>query len=119
MKKELNPTESSRGWLSWLVSPLKIHSYNSGGTLGSFPGAPAWQCYCCTHCNALSGLDAWQLTDMPLTMADCPQGRKLNLLARVWIRLSHVGINCWRPNWLVAVLYHGPWHTHATVKVVR
>lgn len=90
-------TDESHGmsWLSWLVSPLKIHSYSSGRTLGSFPGVPAWQCYCCIHCNALSGLDAWQLADMPLTMVDCPQGRRLNLFARVWIRLGLSGINCW------------------------
>jgi len=34
-------------------------------------GAPNWIGYTCKHCGELSGLDRWQLVDMPSDMAQC------------------------------------------------
>lgn len=55
--------------------------------------APKWAGYACKHCHKISGLDAWQIRDMPVEMARCPDGaRRMGLLER-----ARGSVNCMAP----------------------
>ena len=57
-----------------LFMPRKHVFINPG--IKPMPGlAPNWIGYTCKHCGNRSGLDAWQIAEMPLDMALCPNSR--------------------------------------------
>jgi hypothetical protein len=52
--------------------------------------APNWLGYACNFCGHVSGLDGWQLRDMPTSMAACPAS---TVRAGWWERLTG-SVNC-------------------------
>lgn len=51
---------------------MRKHVYNRG-----------WPYGCCIYCGRMTGLDDWQLKDMPTEMAVCPKGKKVGFFE--WI----------------------------------
>ncbi len=45
---------------------IKIHEYTSTG------GSPFYKCI---HCNDVTGLNGWQIREMPKEMSKCPNGK--------------------------------------------
>lgn len=55
--------------------------------------APNWLGYTCRFCGHVSGLDGWQLRDMPSSMARCDSS---TLRAGLWERFTD-SVNCLLP----------------------
>jgi len=55
------------------------------------PSAPLWLGRKCKFCGKVSGLDDWQLTDMPVDMAIC---EKSTLKMGFWERFVSQSVNC-------------------------
>ena len=77
---------------------MRIHTFINTGVKPMPELIPNWTAYVCMHCGKVSGLDGWQIRDMPKDMAVCPNGRKLSIWERlqVWIASSIDGTeyNC-------------------------
>lgn len=58
----------------------KKHNFGSGTM---FPLAT------CRHCGDTTGLDNWQLRDMPVDMAECQKGQRMGLF-----ELLSESVNC-------------------------
>jgi len=77
---------------------MRVHRFAepAGPNIGEAFGAPAWVGYTCLDCGKVSGLDAWQIEQMPTDMAECPKGRRLGLFERLWLRLWPSSVDCLR-----------------------
>jgi len=54
-----------------------------------------WPVGKCVYCGDRTGLDAWQLREMPRDMAYCERGKKLGWFPNLLSKMFGVGINCW------------------------
>jgi hypothetical protein len=70
---------------------MRKHQYG----IPTYPleSAPLWFGYTCIHCGNLSGLDEWQLNQIPLSMAKCIKGKKVGICER-FISIFTGTINC-------------------------
>lgn len=59
--------------------------------------APRWIGFTCIYCNDVSGLNAWQIKEMPISMSGCPRGIDVGILERGRSLLSG-SINCLAPD---------------------
>jgi len=74
---------------------MRVHIYKTPTQpIGPKFGAPNWIGYTCTCCGHISGLDAWQLHDLPPSIAKCPQGRSLRWWERLNLWLFHGTLDC-------------------------
>lgn len=55
--------------------------------------APNWIGYTCIHCGKISGLDLWQIADMPKEMATCEKSIRRAGFLNGLAESSIVGIN--------------------------
>lgn len=73
---------------SWQPTLYRVHEYGRGEP--PMPDlAPGWLGHTCVYCGHVSGLDDWQLADMPLEMSRCPWGRWVGWWCQllIWSRL--------------------------------
>jgi hypothetical protein len=64
---------------------VRIHEFVDSGKRRSFMYAPDQVIYQCKHCGYESGLDAWQIKTMPVSMARCADSpKRLGLIS--WLR---------------------------------
>ena len=77
---------------------MRVHRFvrPNGPPIGLALGAPNWIGYTCLDCGRVSGLDAWQIQDMPTSMAKCSQGRRLGVFEWLALKLVFAGIDCLR-----------------------
>ena len=54
---------------------IKIHEYRNTGERPFADLAPNWVNHRCIHCNDVSGLNGWQIREMPKEMSKCPSGK--------------------------------------------
>jgi len=55
------------------------------------PLIPNWLGRKCIFCGKISGLDDWQIIDMPIEMAEC---KKSNIKISFWDRFIKESTNC-------------------------
>ncbi len=63
--------------------PMKKHEYVDQGQMPMPDLAPNWRGFVCKHCGHVSGLDAWQVENMPESMAACPRGVPASIKERL------------------------------------
>ena len=68
------------------------HIFKATGHQPMLNLAPDWVGYRCIFCNKISGLDAWQIADMPVDMAKC---NKSPVKMGFFEKLSY-SINCFK-----------------------
>jgi hypothetical protein len=74
---------------------MRVHVYvEPAQKIGDQFGAPNWVGYTCIHCGNVSGLDDWQICEIPVSMAQCSRGRKLTLWERLVTWAFGSSINC-------------------------
>jgi hypothetical protein len=80
--------------MTWFLLTLTKHQF--GPATHPMPDlAPQWLGLQCLHCGRVSGLDPWQIVQMPVGMATCAKS-PVRMGVWEWVRDS---INCLAPGW--------------------
>ena len=74
---------------------MKKHIFADVGEKPFPDMAPNWIGYTCIFCHYLSGLNDWQLRDMPLSMAECQKSTvKVGFFERIRMFFGGRGVDC-------------------------